>query len=546
MSKMSYQEFDVNRAKGIRLFEPLRFDGIVLPKGHIVNDEDIIQLKLSGIKKIFGAEMTENDLDLPTALGILSAKLCGENTAFTVGEDGISRIAAAQDGLFVCSDDRIAKFNRLSPLLFINTIAPYAQVKAGEVIARLELTVPVIAQSRVDELVFSLAGNTELLSVAVPEVKKTALLYSKFYNDKSETKHFTAVVKKLVKNFNAHELEFSREYNARHTIDEVADVLERALKDDCEIIFILSGQRGNSPEDVVSAAVRSIADDIVCQSIPVVGAPDLLIAAKRGKRIIVLPYEYASSATDLCEHYIKLALVNDKITPFDFARPQNVMLPAGQFLSAEEQAALIRPQDEANGDKSNIAAVVLAAGLSRRAGRNKLLAEVDEQPLFLQAVRAAVNSKARPVFVITGHQGGEVEAALEDIDVNIIHNPAYHAGIRTSIELGLKSVPNFCAGAVLIPADMPNLTAEFINEMIDAFETGAEKQVVLASLNGVKTNPVLWSKALYDQANLVPENADLRPVFMEHSDYTKQVAGTPEILLDVNFPNDLDQLQKES
>ena len=541
---MSYQEFDVNRAKGIRLFEPLRFDGIILPKGHVVNDEDIIQLKLSGIKKIFGAEMSENDLDLATALGIISAKICGENTAFTVGADGISRIVAAQDGLFVCSDDRVAKFNRLSPLLFINVITPYAQVKAGEVIARLELTVPVIAQSRVDEMIFSLAGNTELLSVAVPEPKKTALLYSKFYDDKPETKHFTAVAKKLVKNFNAHELEFNREYNARHTVNEVADVLERALKDDNEVIFILSGQRSNSPDDVVPAAIRSIADEIACQNIPQVGASDLLIATKRGKRIIVLPYNYDTAETSLCDHFIKLALVNDKITPFDFARPQNVMLPTGQFLSEAEQAALIKPQDGNNGDKSNIAAVVLAAGLSRRAGRNKLLAEIEDQPLFMKAVRAAVNSKARPVFVITGHQSAEIETALEDIDVNIIYNPAYHSGIRTSIELGLKSVPNFCAGAVLIPADMPNLTDEFLNQMIDEFDPSAEKQVVMASLNGVKTNPVLWSKSLYDQANLVPENADLRPVFMEHSDYTKQTDGTPETLFDVNFPNDIEELSK--
>ncbi len=541
---MNYREFDVNRAKGIRLFEPLRFDGIVLPKGHIVNDEDIIQLKLSGIKKIFGAEMTENDLDQPTALGILSAKLCGDNTAFTIGEDGISRIVAAQDGLFVCADDRIAKFNRLSPLLFINTVAPYAKVQSGEVIARLELTVPVIAQNSIDELVFSLSGNTELLSVAVPEVKKTALLYSRFYNDKIETKHFTSVVKKLVKNFNAHELEFQREYDSRHSIEEVADALERVLKEDNEIVFVLAGQRSNSPQDVVPAAVRSIADEIVCRAIPVVGGSDLLIATKRGKRIIVLPYEYASSETALCDHYIKLALVNDKIAPFDFSRPQNVMLPTGQFLPEEEQAALIKPQDPQNGNKSNIAAVILAAGIGRRAGRNKLLADINGEPLFLRAVRAAVNSGACPVFVITGYHAEEVETALEDIDVNIIYNPAYHSGIRTSIELGLKSVPNFCRGAILIPADMPNLTPEFINRMLDEFNAAEEKQLITASLNGIKTNPVLWSKALYAEADLVPENADLRPVFLAHSDYTKQMEGDAYTLLDVNYPYDLDQLNK--
>lgn len=84
---MKYQEYNVNQAKGVHLFEAVRLDGMILEKGHILNDEDIIQLKLSGIKRIFGAEMGENDLDYQTALGVIAAKLCGENTAFAVNED---------------------------------------------------------------------------------------------------------------------------------------------------------------------------------------------------------------------------------------------------------------------------------------------------------------------------------------------------------------------------------------------------------------------------------------------------------------------------
>ena len=43
---MKYQEYNVNQAKGVRLFEAVRLDGMILEKGHILNDEDIIQLKL--------------------------------------------------------------------------------------------------------------------------------------------------------------------------------------------------------------------------------------------------------------------------------------------------------------------------------------------------------------------------------------------------------------------------------------------------------------------------------------------------------------------
>ena len=78
---MKYQEYNVNQAKGIRLSEPCVLTEWCYPKAMNSDDEDILQLKLSGIKRIFGAEMDENDLDNVTALGIISGKLCGANTA---------------------------------------------------------------------------------------------------------------------------------------------------------------------------------------------------------------------------------------------------------------------------------------------------------------------------------------------------------------------------------------------------------------------------------------------------------------------------------
>lgn len=540
---MIYQEYDINHARGIRLFESVRLDGLILEKGHILDEEDIIQLKLSGIKKIFGAEMSENDLDGATALGVLSAKLCGSNTAYAVTPEGTSQIIAQADGVFLAADDRIAKFNRLSPDIILNTIPPYSEVKAGEVIAELELTVPVIMSSKIDEIVFSLSGNIAMLQVAEPKECKATLLYTKFYNDKLETAHFTGVVTKLVKDFKNLKLDFAVEHEAKHEIEKVADVLEVALKGEGEVIFIISGQRNSQADDVISAALKSVADEVIVTSIPQIGASDLLIALKRGKKIISLPFNYATQNNALANHYIKLALLNEKITPEDFKHPQNVQLSQDKMFDTESGLELIKASSD-KGKNAKVAAIVLAAGSSRRAGRNKLLYEVDDAPLFLKAVHAAVFSEASPVFVIIGDHAAEFEEAMSDIDVNIIYNPAYRQGIKTSINLGLKSVPNFCDGALLLPADMPNITPEFINKMIKAFDAKSEKQLVTAQLKGVKTNPVIWSKSLFDGADLVPENANLRPVLVEHSDYTKTIKGDENLLLDVNYPNDLQLLDK--
>ena len=537
---MKCQEFDLNHALGVKIFEEIRLDGMVLEKGHTLNEEDIIRLKISGVPSVYGALMDENDLTLEAALGIVAAKLCGKNTAYAVGHDGICKITASVDGVFLCADDRVAKFNRQSHNLILNTVPPYIYVAAGEVIALLELTTPLAEQAAVDNILFSLSGNVDLLQVSEQKPRKTALIYTNFYNDAAETAHFTGVVRKLVENFPDLQLDYHAEYYAPHTVEAVADAVEKAVADKNDVIFILPGLKSNYKDDVIPSAVRSFADEIVNLTIPQVGASDLIIAQK----IISLPFRFDVTESPLAVHYIKLAVINDKINEYDFARPQNVLLPSGGTLTPAERENLVAAGQNQSKGKAGIAAVILAAGVGSRAGRNKLMAETKEgKPLFLKAVEAAIKSKANPVFVVTGNQAAAMEEFLEDIDVNVIYNPAYRAGVKTSLNLGLKSVPAFCDGALLLPADMPNVDAGFIDKMIASYNKGQEKQLCIASWKGVKHNPVIWSKALYGVADLVPENADLRPVFMEHEDYTTLVeAPSAETLWDVTYVSDIEKL----
>lgn len=541
---MISQEFNVSRAAGVHLFEAIRLDTKLLAKGHVLNEEDIILLKLQGIRSVYGSRMSDTDITFETALGIIAAKLCSQNTAYTFSQDGICKITAVKDGVFLCSDDRVAKFNRNSHNVILNTIQPYSFVSAGEVIAELQITTPVVAQESVDKLIFNLSGNIELIAVAIQMPKKTAFIYTKFYKDAPETTHFTSVVKKLVQNFAELKLDYLNEYTADHTQDSVANVVEKAVADGNEVILLIPGVKSNDEHDIIPSALKTYVDEVVNLSIPQVQASDLIIAYKRDAKIINVPFQYANITSDLIDHFIKLAIVNDKIYDYDFSRPQNIIMSSGQLLNESENKQLISSENKLlSKNEANIAVVILAAGVGRRSGRNKLLTMVDGKPLFMKAVQAAVESKASPVFVVTGNQAEEISAFLEDVDVNIILNPSFASGVKTSLNLGIKSVPGFCEGAIILPADMPNITAKFLDKMIATFKKGQEKQVIFATHKGIKSNPVLWSKTLFDVAGLVPENADLRPVFMEHEDYSILVkAETADLLLDITYPSDIETI----
>lgn len=538
---MKLQEVDINRALGLRLGDELNLNNQILAKNHALTSDDITLLKQAGYSAIFGAWAENGDIDFDTALGMAAAKISGQNLGFKIDERGFCEIAATTDGLFDVSTDRLAKFNRFSEFFILNTIPPFQTVKSGDIVARLEIMTPVIPQDTVEELVFSLSGNDSLLSVRAFKEQQAAILYTRLYHNDNEDEHLREAAEKLAATCRPLAMDFAQEDACEHTIEDTAAAIDNLLHSPANIIFVIPAQRNYTAQGVISSAVESVADTIVCQRLPLFGASDLIIAVKKNKKIICLPYNYAFVDSAVLENFIKSALLKPKLQVFDFNHPDNSFIDSGSHL--KDISTLIRSAPT-SANKANIAAVVLAAGQSKRLGKNKLLADINGEPLAIKTIRAAIQSDASPVFAVTGYQAEELETALENMDINIVYNANYNSGIKTSISLGLKSVPDACDGALLIPADMPNITPELINKMIAKFKKKSAKQLVLAERNGIKSNPVLWSKALYAQADLAAENADIRPIFMEHSDYTTPVKASENELLDVNFQSDLDRLLK--
>ena len=80
------------------------------------------------------------------------------------------------------------------------------------------------------------------------------------------------------------------------------------------------------------------------------------------------------------------------------------------------------------------AAVVLAAGRSTRMGAdNKLLLQLEPGvPVVCRAVEVGLSAGLGPVYVVTGHQAGEVRTALNGLDCRFVHNPDYAGGLSGS------------------------------------------------------------------------------------------------------------------
>ena len=145
-----------------------------------------------------------------------------------------------------------------------------------------------------------------------------------------------------------------------------------------------------------------------------------------------------------------------------------------------------------------VAAIVLAAGSSRRFGpNNKLLAAFRGQPLIRWAVTAFTESRADPVIVVTGPDRTEIETALAGLPVRTTHNPDHLEGMGGSIATGVAALPSGIDGVLVSPGDMPGITARLIDDLIKAFQREGGDRIIRPALSGGRPgHPVLWPARL--------------------------------------------------
>ncbi len=141
-----------------------------------------------------------------------------------------------------------------------------------------------------------------------------------------------------------------------------------------------------------------------------------------------------------------------------------------------------------------IAAAILAAGLSRRMGAlNKLVQELDGEPMVRRAARQALASRCDRVLVVLGHEAHLVRAALSGLDVQFIDNPDYREGLAASVRAAAGAVRPDEALMICL-GDMPQVDAGVIDRLIDAYRADVNGgSAYQPEFEGRRGNPVLWA-----------------------------------------------------
>jgi molybdenum cofactor cytidylyltransferase len=191
-----------------------------------------------------------------------------------------------------------------------------------------------------------------------------------------------------------------------------------------------------------------------------------------------------------------------------------------------------------------LAGIVLAAGSSTRMGRNKLLLELDGEPLVRRAVRAALDGSLGQVVVVLGHEAERVREALAGLPCHPVLNPDHAAGVRLSLQVGVRQVPAEAAAAMVILADMPFVTSAMIEAVADRYRQGGAPLVV-SEYGDVNAPPTLYDRALFPELLTMGGEGCGKQVVRQHKHEAAVVRWPEAALSDIDVPEDYERVRAQ-
>ena len=184
-----------------------------------------------------------------------------------------------------------------------------------------------------------------------------------------------------------------------------------------------------------------------------------------------------------------------------------------------------------------ITAVVLAAGASSRMGQPKLLLPLAGEPLVRRVVRLVVDSGFEDVVVVVGCEHERVTAALEDLAVRTTMNAEYTTGMGSSFRAAVAAMPDSEA-AMFALADQPLLGTGDYRRLLDEYRARGGG-IVSVRYGDVTAPPHLFDRAYFAELAALEHGA--RPVLQRHTAETTVLRFPPELLLDIDTPDDYDR-----
>lgn len=163
--------------------------------------------------------------------------------------------------------------------------------------------------------------------------------------------------------------------------------------------------------------------------------------------------------------------------------------------------------------------------------------------MIQRVVRTALASRLDHVAVVIGHRAPELQQILNKFssrqDFSIVWNPDYEKGMSGSIKAGLRHVMHQYPSIMLMLGDMPGITADMIDRLIDQFRA-TDREICVPVYKGRNGHPVLFGKSVYPEILQLQGDIGAREIIAARP---QKVFCAPVdnhlVLMDIDTPEDL-------
>ena len=187
-------------------------------------------------------------------------------------------------------------------------------------------------------------------------------------------------------------------------------------------------------------------------------------------------------------------------------------------------------------------------------GRLKALLPWGGRTLLEHQVDSLLEAGVDTVLVVLGHCQDRLQPLIDGMDrVRHVYNPDYRQGKTTSMRAGIRALeglPRHEDGALLIlnvdQPRSPETVRRVIAQHVDGRKGGSQDSpylITVPTYGGKGGHPVVLSTSLIPEMAQVSEDTlGLKAVVMRHAADTHRVeVGSPEVLLDLNTPQEYDR-----
>jgi len=193
---------------------------------------------------------------------------------------------------------------------------------------------------------------------------------------------------------------------------------------------------------------------------------------------------------------------------------------------------------------NDVAAILLAAGRSRRMGAFKPLLPFGDQTVIECCINNLRDADIKDIIVVAGHRADDIREKLKGLDVSIVVNPEPDGAMSVSIAHGVKKVSGEARAVLVALVDHPAVPPDVIRLLIDEWRQGSK--LIQPEHDGRGGHPVLIDLRFRDELLSLDPERGLRALFAAHRAEVRRVrVESPYVARDMDTWEDYRRLHED-